>query len=131
MKECFSTKNVELVCSVHETSRVQGQGAHAGQQDSQELQLAPNFSEEFGPRQSRPVDDDSEGEEAAELDAQDINMPSLSFPETNSVDYDYVDRGKGCDLAPEGTGGSDDEEQDENVLPSSGMEFVYPLVNGN
>jgi hypothetical protein len=86
--------------------------------------LLPTFSEEFGPRQSRPVDDDSEGEEAAELDVQDINMPSLSFPETNSVDYDYVDRGKGCDLAPEGTGGSDDEEQDENVLPSSGMEFV-------
>ena len=86
--------------------------------------LLRTFSEEFGPRQSRPVDDDSEGEEAAELDVQDINMPSIPLPETNSVDYDYVDQGKGYDLAPDGTGGSDDEEQDENMSPTNGTEFV-------
>ena len=85
--------------------------------------LLPTFSEEFGPRQSRPVDDDSEGEEAAEIDVQDINMPSLSFAELNSADSDYVDQDKGYDFAPGGTGRSEDEEQDENMSPSIGMEF--------
>ena len=115
--------------------------------------LLPTFSEEFGPRQSRPVDDDSEGEEAAELDMQDINMPSLSLPELNSADLDYVDQGEGYDcstntysrtssveqgegyhcytntnsrtsLACTGTDGSTDEDQDENMSHFCGMEPV-------
>ena len=96
--------------------------------------LLPTFSEEFGPRQSRPVDDDSEGEEAAELDMQDINMPSLSFPELNSADSDYVDQGGGYDcytitysrtlLACTGPDGSDDENEDKNMSPFDGLEPV-------